>query len=205
MLDSDTAEFTEEFTFYRNLAQDALKIAQAYQEKYYNKTHILREFELGDQVLINLHSLQLLRGFKGRGRKLLPRFEGPFEIIAKISPVAYRLRLPASYQGHPILNIAHLEPYHLPESIAPNRPKLKNTRGGFEELEEFEVDKIIDSKIIKIDRGRRVRKYRVCWKGYEAQHDTWETARNLKNSPKALKEYQRHQLDLTISSVVPTS
>ena len=79
MLDSDTAEFTEEFTFYLNLAQDALKIAQAYQEKYYNKTHILREFELGDQVLINLHSLQLLRGFKGRGMKLYQDLRGPLK------------------------------------------------------------------------------------------------------------------------------
>lgn len=112
LLDPESPEFTEEFECYHNIAKDALKLAQAYQEKYYNRNHLLREFEVGDLVLVNLHSLNLLQNFKGRGRKLLPRFDGPFEVLEKISPVAYRLRLPASFQGHPVFNIAHLEYYH---------------------------------------------------------------------------------------------
>ena len=79
------------------MAKEALKIAQSYQEKYYNETHTVREFAVGDLVLINLHSLHLLRSFTGRGCKLLPRFDGPFEILAKVSANAYRLRLPASF------------------------------------------------------------------------------------------------------------
>ena len=40
------------------------------------------------------------------------RYNGPFEIIKKISPVSYQLQMPASYRIHPVLNIAHLEKYH---------------------------------------------------------------------------------------------
>ena len=54
------------------MAKEAPRIAQSYQEKYYNETHTVREFTVGDLVLINLHSLHLLRSFTGRGRKLLP-------------------------------------------------------------------------------------------------------------------------------------
>jgi hypothetical protein len=39
------------------------------------------------------------------------RYEGPYEVNQKISDVTYRIALPASYKIHPIINIAHLEPY----------------------------------------------------------------------------------------------
>ena len=93
--DPDAREFTEEFQFHRSLAKEALKLAQSYQEKYYNAGRRDVEYDVGDLVLINLHSLQLLRAFKGRGRKLLPRFDGPYEISEKVSKVAYRLQLPS--------------------------------------------------------------------------------------------------------------
>ncbi|KIY45304.1 hypothetical protein FISHEDRAFT_49687, partial [Fistulina hepatica ATCC 64428] len=70
------------------------------------------EFEVGDQVVLNPHSLDLLRMVKGRGKKLQMRYEGPFEITQKLSPITYRLRIPASYKIHPVISIAHLEPYH---------------------------------------------------------------------------------------------
>lgn len=190
LLDPDSPEFTEDFSYFRSVAKDALKLAQIYQERYYNKTHIPREFEVGDLVLINLHSLQLFRSFTGRGRKLLQRFEGPFEIVAKVSPVAYQLRLPASYQGYPVINITHLEPYHVSNNSEIERPKLANTRKTFDELEEFEVERIIKSKIVKGPRGCPVRKYRIRWKGYEPKYDTWETRRNLKNVPEALRDFE---------------
>ena len=191
LLDPESPKFTEEFLFFRNLAKDTMKLAQSHQEKYYNNGHLLKEFNIGDLVLLNLHSMNLLRGFKGRGRKLLPRFDGPFEILDKVSDTAYRLRLPASYQGHPVINIAHLEPYHVLEETIPNRPKLPNQRQTFEELEEFEVERIIDSKVIKGPKGRRIRKYRVRWKGYSPRYDTWESRQHLRNAPEALREIGR--------------
>jgi len=53
----------------------------------------------------------MLRRKKGLGRKLQLKYDGPFEVLEKISPITYRLRMPASYGMHPVLNIAHLEQY----------------------------------------------------------------------------------------------
>ena len=39
------------------------------------------------------------------------KYDGPFEIIQKLSAVSYRLQMPQSYGIHPVLNIAHLEKY----------------------------------------------------------------------------------------------
>jgi len=53
----------------------------------------------------------MLRHKKGLRRKLQVKYDGPFEILEKISPITYRLQMPASYGMHPVLNISHLEQY----------------------------------------------------------------------------------------------
>ena len=92
-------------------AQEALQLGQHFQKRAYNRGQLSFEFEEGKKVLINPHSLSLPRTEKRRGRKSLMKYDGPFEIIKKTSPVSYRLRMPASYGIHPVLNIAHLEKY----------------------------------------------------------------------------------------------
>lgn len=111
------------------------------------------EFNVGDKVLINQRKTNLLRSVKGRGNKLLILYDGPFEILEKISKVAYRLRMPASYGMHPVINITHLEPYQdSPEEFGP-RPKKSLSREDFEQLPEFEVERIIDEKLGRSRNG----------------------------------------------------
>ncbi|KAK0207744.1 hypothetical protein IW262DRAFT_1233116, partial [Armillaria fumosa] len=80
-------------------------LSQAFQQKNYNKGRLLTEYEEGDHIVLNPHSLKLLRDIKGQGKKLMMQYDRPFEIIQKINPVTYQLRLLASYGIHPILNI----------------------------------------------------------------------------------------------------
>lgn len=93
----------------RARARDALTLGQVFQKRSYNKGRLNWEFKEGDKVVINRRNLGLLKDEKGRGNKLLARYKGPFEIIKKISAVAYCM--PASYWMHPVLNIEHLEKY----------------------------------------------------------------------------------------------
>jgi hypothetical protein len=69
------------------------------------------DFSEGDLVFLNPHSLSSLRREKGRGRKSLMKYDGPFKVIQRLSPVSYQLWMPASYGIHPILNIAYLKKY----------------------------------------------------------------------------------------------
>ena len=58
------------------------------------------------------------------------RYDGPFEIIKKISPVSYRLRMLAFYRIHPVLNIAHLERYRVPPpQIQCSNPEVSKSGG----------------------------------------------------------------------------
>ena len=71
------------------------------------------------------------------------KYDGPFEIIQKLSTVSYRLRMPQSYGIHPVLNIAHLERYQPSPAEFGNRPAKSLNRADFDELPEYEVEMII--------------------------------------------------------------
>lgn len=90
-----------------------------------------------------------------------------------------------------MFNINHLELYNKAEASAVDRPIIPSLRKTFEDLEEFEVEAILDSKYVKGPNGRKIRKYKVRWKGYDPKYDTWETRRNLKNAPDILRRFEQ--------------
>lgn len=56
---------------------------------------------------------------------------------------------------------------------------------GKKDKNEFEVDKILDDKLID-----KTKHYLVRWKGFNKEHDSWEPKRNL-NCEKKLRTYEQ--------------
>jgi len=121
------------------------------------------------------------------GRKLLHKFDGPFEIMEKLSPVTYRLRLPSSYQIHPVINIAHLERYNKsPEEFGPRLTRQANRQA--KAAQEWEVDCIVDEKQRK--RGKKhYPMYKIRYSGYGPEHDQWVSTSWLRNAPEILRDW----------------
>ncbi|GKD81610.1 hypothetical protein Tco_1348449 [Tanacetum coccineum] len=72
--------------------KDRLKAVRDHQKSYADKRRKPLEFRVGDYVLLKVSHWKGVVRF-GKKRKLAPRFVGPFEIIEKVGPVAYRLDL----------------------------------------------------------------------------------------------------------------
>ena len=68
------------------------------------------------QVIFNLRNLvwahsRKERFLSKRKSKLMPRFEGPFEVLERINSNAYKLNLPGDYGVSATFNVADLSPY----------------------------------------------------------------------------------------------
>ena len=73
------------------------------------------EFEIEDRVFLELSPWKGVVCFEKRG-KLNPRYIGPFEIVERIGPVAYRLDLPEEFSRvHNVFHIFMLLKY-IPDS-----------------------------------------------------------------------------------------
>ncbi|GKC17887.1 putative reverse transcriptase domain-containing protein, partial [Tanacetum coccineum] len=78
-------------------------------KSYVDKRRELLEFSVGDYALLKVSSWKGVVRFRNKW-KLAPRFVGPFEIVEKVGPVAYRLDLPAELDGfHDTFHVPNLK------------------------------------------------------------------------------------------------
>ncbi|GKD68723.1 hypothetical protein Tco_1322813, partial [Tanacetum coccineum] len=63
------------------------------QKSYADKRRKPLEFQVGDRVLLKVSLWKGVVRFGKKG-KLAPRYVGPFEIVERVGPVAYGLKLP---------------------------------------------------------------------------------------------------------------
>ena len=157
-------------------AKEIWQDAQSTWEKYYNRKRTAKHYQVGDLVMLSAKNLRLRKA----SRKLAERFIGPFEVLKVISANAYTLKLPKKYgRLHNTFHVSLLEPYSKrPGSGVPAPIDLQGE-------EEWEVDKILDSR-----QTKQGRKYLVRWKGFSEADDSWEPAEHLLNASAALADYQ---------------
>ncbi|KXN82003.1 Chromo domain protein LHP1 [Leucoagaricus sp. SymC.cos] len=150
------------------------------------KTSHLRlpTFEIGQKVWLNNKNLPLYRKY----RKLMPKREGPFEIIDKKSPVVFKLRLPPQWKIHDTFHasllVPHTENFLYGQHHERPPPELE------EGEETYEVEAIVNHKLI-----RNRFHYFVKWEGYPTSENTWEPPENLEKATDVLRRYKRlHRL-----------
>ena len=87
------------------LIQKNLKAAQSRQKSYADKKRQAISFQVGEHVYLRVSPIKGVQRFGAKG-KLAPRYVGPFPIIKRCWPVAYRLELPAQLSS--VHNIFHV-------------------------------------------------------------------------------------------------
>ncbi|GJY76637.1 putative reverse transcriptase domain-containing protein [Tanacetum coccineum] len=91
------------------LIKEKLKAAIDLQNSYADNRRKPLEFEIGDQVLLKVSPWKGVIRFGKKG-KLAPRYVGPFEILERIGPITYRLRLPEELSSvHDTFHVSNLK------------------------------------------------------------------------------------------------
>ena len=127
-------------------------------------------FEVGDHVSLKVNPKRGVVRFGKRG-KLSPRFIGPFEILERISTVAYQLALPPSMSGaHEAFHVSMLRRYTPDPAHVVDWGQVEiDTDGTFEEGPVC----IVDSRD-RVLRRKTVRLVGVLWQHCGVEESTWE-------------------------------
>ncbi|GJU05119.1 putative reverse transcriptase domain-containing protein, partial [Tanacetum coccineum] len=157
--------------------KEKLQAARDRQKSYADSGRKITEYEVGENVLLKVSPWKGVIRFRNKG-KLAPRYVGPFEILERIGPLAYRLRLPEVLIGvHDIFHVSNLKKclgnthMHVPLTEI----KIDKTLGFVEEPVEImdrEVKSLKCSRIILV---------KVHWNSKCGPEFTWEREYYMKS------------------------
>nr|GEU42991.1 putative reverse transcriptase domain-containing protein [Tanacetum cinerariifolium] len=120
-------------------------------KSYADVRHKPLKFEVGDRVMLKVSSWKGVIRFGKRG-KLSPRYIGPFKILSRIGPVAYKLDLSQELHGiHNTFHVSNLKKCLADEELVIPLDEVKiNDKLHFIE----EPVEIIDREVKQLKKSR---------------------------------------------------
>ncbi|KAL0553796.1 hypothetical protein IC582_007700 [Cucumis melo] len=151
--------------------------AQSRQKSYADVRQKDLEFEVGDKVFLKVAPMRGVLRFERRG-KLSPRFVGPFEILERIGPVAYRLALPPSLSTvHDVFHVSMLRKYVSDPSHVVDYEPLEID----ENLSYTEQPVEVLAREVKTLRNKEIPLVKVLWQNHRVEEATWEREDDMRS------------------------
>ncbi|KAL0553926.1 hypothetical protein IC582_007830 [Cucumis melo] len=150
--------------------------AQSRQKSYADVRRKDLEFEVGDMVFLKVAPMKGVLRFAKKG-KLSPRFVGPFEILERIGPVAYRLALPPSFAAvHDVFHISMLRKYVAdPTHVVDFEPLQISENLSYEE----QPVEVLAREVKKL-RSREIPLVKILWQNHGVEEATWEKEEDMR-------------------------
>ncbi|GJW73627.1 putative reverse transcriptase domain-containing protein [Tanacetum coccineum] len=150
--------------------KNRLLTARSRQKSYTDVRRKPMEFQVGDMVMLKVSPWKGVIRF-GKRSKLSPRYIGPFKIIERIGPVAYKLELPDKLCGiHSTFHVLNLKKCMADENLVVP-------------LEEIQLDdklhfieepvEIIDREVKQLKQSQ-IPIFKVRWNSRRGPEYTWE-------------------------------
>jgi hypothetical protein len=89
-----------------------------------NKHRSERQFAIGDFVYLKLQPYKQKTLGHRHSQKLASKYYGPYEVLARIGTVAYKLKLPISASLHPVFHVSLLKKKVGNREVYPTLPAL---------------------------------------------------------------------------------
>jgi hypothetical protein len=157
-----------------------MKKAQARQKSYADKRRMPLYFLEGDYVYLKVSPMKGVTRFGIKG-KLAPRYIGPFPILERYGPVAYRLQLPETLSAvHNVFHVSQLKKcLRVPDRTVEVTDVVLEPDLTYSE----HPIRVLDQKD-RVTRRKTLKFYKIQWNQHSEDEATWETQDFLdKNFP----------------------
>jgi hypothetical protein len=148
------------------LIRKRLLEAQSRQKIYADNRRRELRFEEGDFIYLKVSPMRVVKRFQVKG-KLAPRFVGPYPIIGRVGPAAYRLELPESMSD--IQDVFHVSQLRKCLQVPENHIEEETIQIQKNLQYQEKPVKILDSTVQKA-RNSEVRLCKVQW-GREGEEE----------------------------------
>ncbi|GJZ68341.1 putative reverse transcriptase domain-containing protein [Tanacetum coccineum] len=150
--------------------KNRLLTARSRQKSYADVRRKPMEFQVGDMVMLKVSPWKGVIRFGKRG-KLSPRYIGPFKIIERIGPVAYKLELPDKLRGiHSTFHVSNLKKCMADENLVIPLEEIQLD----DKLHFIEEPVEIMDREVKQLKQSRIPIVKVRWNSRRGPEYTWE-------------------------------
>ena len=159
-----------------DIVKSRLKAVQDRQKSYADQHRREMEYQVGEKVFLKVSPWKGVLRFGNKG-KLSPRYIGPYEIIEKVGPLAYKLALPPKLsQIHDVFHVSMLRRYRSdPTHVLKDQAiEISNNLSYMEE-----PVSIVDYKVKQL-RNREIPIVKVIWRNHSTEQATWETEEKMR-------------------------
>ena len=158
------------------MIREKLKVATDRQKSYTDMKRKDIRYEVDEKVFLKVSPWKKVMRFGKKG-KLSPRFIGPYEVIEKVGPMAYRLALPPDLEKiHNVFHVSMLRRYRSDQSHVVFSETIELRPDLTYEEEPVEIL----AREVKELRNKKIPLVKVLWRNHKTEEATWENEETMR-------------------------
>lgn len=166
------------------LLKEDLSRAQDRMKLFADQKRTDKIFQVGDLVFLNLHPYRQTSVTLRKNLKLSSRYFDPFEILQKVGPVAYMLKLPLCSRIHPVFHVSQLKQKIGSKYLTADSLPQVDTTGMF-----IVIPIAVLGTRITLRDNQHVSQVLIQWSGLSPEDTSWQDCSHIRSQfPKFILE-----------------
>jgi hypothetical protein len=124
--------------------KENLKVAHERMKRHADKKRTERTIQVGDMAYLKLQPYRHNVLGVHKSLKLHSKFYGPFKVLQKVGPVAYKLLLPEDCSIHPVFHVSQLKQHLGPKVVPQANLPLVDSEGNIK----MHPEKLLERRFI---------------------------------------------------------